>query len=127
MRKIMITGLAIGFIALVAYSRAQAAPPDEGQYRQFNEPIIACDTRPQVDEVVQAIKDGKLPEKLRELHEQVDSANEPVCIYAPIGPVAFGDSVHIGQIHDHDRLVDTWIVHVGNQKAEFYQIGRAHV
>jgi hypothetical protein len=82
MRKLMITGLAVGFIALVVYSRAQAAPPEEGQYRQFNEPIIACDTSAEIDEVVQAIKDSKLPEKLKEFHEKVDEHSEPVCIYA---------------------------------------------
>ena len=70
--------------------------------------------------MVAAIKDGKLTEKLTELRYVVDKSNEPVCVYSPIGPVAFGISEHIGSVEDHGRTIDTWISHVGNQKAEFY-------
>jgi hypothetical protein len=120
MRKILIGGLIAVSVALVVYSRAQAAPLDEGSYLQLSRPIVACNERKQMDDIVQAIKDGKLQEKLTELQTVVDKDGEPVCIYSPMGPLVFGASEHIGQIKDHDRTVDTWISHVGNQKAEFY-------
>jgi hypothetical protein len=117
----MRTHIMIAAAALLSLSgMAKADPPDAGSYRAISIPIIACDTRAQMDEVVQSVKDGKLLVKLQEMNAIRDDHNEPVCIYSPLGSVAFGESVHLGQIQDHERTINAWISHVGNQRADFY-------
>lgn len=107
-------------LALVWAGSARAAPPEQGTYQALTTPIIACDTKAQMQEVVEAVKGGTLQAKLQEMTAIRDDYNEPVCVYSPLSPVAFGESDHIGQIKDHDRTIDAWIAHVGNQHAEFY-------
>lgn len=99
---------------------ARADPPQAGAYQALSTPVIACDTKDQMKQVIEAIKDGKLKEKMAELIEIKDEHNEPVCIYSMLEPVAFGESEHIGQIRDHDKTIDAWVVHVGNERTDFY-------
>jgi hypothetical protein len=73
-----------------------------------------------VAEIVHAIKDGNLKEKLTELAAIKDDKGEPACVYSPLSAVVFGDSEHIGRLEDHGRTIDAWISHVGNSNKEFY-------
>jgi len=107
--------------ALIVWAgSARAQPPEAMTYAAISTPIIACDTHDQVAEIVQAIKDGNLKEKLTELAAIRDDKGEPACIYSPLATVVFGDSEHVGRIEDHDRGIDAWICRVGNSNREFY-------
>jgi len=99
---------------------ARAQPPEATTYTAILDPIIACDTHDQISQVVQAIKDSRLKDKLTELAAIEDDTGEPACIYSPLSEVVFGDSEHIGRIEDQDRTIDAWISHVGNRNMEFY-------
>lgn len=122
MRTQLLVGGAMCFatVALIFAGSARADPPEKGAYQALSTPIIACDTKDEMKDVVEAIKVGKLKEKLAELVEVKDNHNEPVCIYSQLSPVAFGESEHLGQIKDHDRIIDAWIAHVGNRNTDFY-------
>jgi hypothetical protein len=87
---------------------------------ELTTPVIACDTKDRMMQVVQSIKDGNLRDKLTELEAIKDDHNEPVCVYSPLSPVVFGDSEHIGRIEDHDRTVDVWVSNVGDGDTGFY-------
>jgi hypothetical protein len=99
---------------------ARARPPEAATYWAISNPVIACDTHEQVAEIVHAIKDGNLKEKLTELAAIKDDKGEPACIYSPLATVVFGNSEHIGRIEDHNRTIDAWISHVGNSNRDFY-------
>lgn len=119
--QLLVGGAMIAATALLAWAgMAKADPPEKGEYRVLQSPIIACDTKAQIQEVVEAVKGGTLQAKLGEMTAIRDDHNEPVCIYSQLPPVAFGESEHIGQIKDHDRIIDAWIVQVGNSHTEFY-------
>ena len=99
---------------------ARAEPPASTTLMELTTPVIACDTKDQMMQVVQSIKDGNLRNKLTELEALKDDRNEPVCVYSPLSPVVFGESEHIGRIEDHDRTVDVWVSNVGNGDMAFY-------
>jgi hypothetical protein len=113
-------GMILGTAALVWAGSARAEPPASMTYMTETPALIACDTRPQIDEIIAAIKAGKVKEKLAEMQNIVDEHGEPVCVYGKLPSVVFGESEHIGQIEDHDRLVDVWVANVGNHNAAFY-------
>lgn len=120
-KQLAMGGCMLATTALIVWAGlARAQPPEAMTYAAISTPIIACDTRDQVAEIVQAIKDGNLKEKLTELAAIKDDKGEAECIYSPIPTVVFENSEHIGRIEDHDRAIDTWISHVGNSKREFY-------
>jgi hypothetical protein len=119
--QLPIGGCLIAATALIIWTgSARAQPPDAMTYMAIDNPIIACDTRDQMAEIVQAMKDRKVKEKLTELAAVRDDKGEPVCVYSPLSAVIFGDSEHIGRIEDRDRAIDAWISHVGNPNREFY-------
>jgi hypothetical protein len=74
---------------------ARAQPPDAMTYMALDNPIIACDTHDQMAEIVQAMKDGKLKEKLTEHAAIRDDKGEPVCRDSPLLAMIFGDSEHM--------------------------------
>lgn len=122
MRNQLLVGGAMVFatIALIFAGSARAAPPDAMSYQSVDVPVVACDTKDQMAQVIDAIKGGTLKEKLFELAAAKDDKGESVCMYTPLAPVVFGESDHIGRIADHDKTVDAWVVHVGNQHTDFY-------
>lgn len=103
----------LGFI-----SPAIAEPPTGSYVPRTG--FIVCDTRDQMNDIVQSIRDNKLQEKLMELSKITDSAKEPVCAYGQIGPLIFDNSDHIGIVVDHDRTVDMWISSVHNEQTPFF-------
>jgi len=109
---------ATAIIASVGFARAE--PPASTTLMELTTPVIACDTKDRMMQVVQSIKDGNLRDKLTELEAIKDDKNEPVCVYSPLSPVVFGDSVHIGRIEDRDRTVDVWVSNVGSGDTGFY-------
>jgi hypothetical protein len=106
--------------AMASAGSARAEPPASTTLMELRTPVIACDTKDQMMQVVQSIKDGHLDDKLTELEATKNDRNEPDCIYSPLSPVVFGDSEHIGRIEDHDRTVDLWVSNVGNGNTGFY-------
>jgi hypothetical protein len=113
-------GMMVGAAALIWAGSARAEPPASMTYLAETPALIACDTRPQMDEVIAAIKDGKVKEKLVEMQHTVDAKGEPVCVYGNLASVVFGLSEHVGEIQDRDRLVDVWVANVGNRNAAFF-------
>ena len=113
-------GMILGTAALVWAGSARAEPPASMTYMTQTPALIACDTRPRMDEVITAIKAGKVKEKLEELSKVTDDKGEPVCVYGNLSSVVFGLSEHIGEIQDRDRLVDVWVANVGNRNAAFF-------
>jgi hypothetical protein len=99
---------------------AQAEPPPSMTFTDIAFPVIACDTKDQMMQVVQSIKDGKLRDKLTELEAIKDDRNEPVCVYSPLSTVVFGESEHIGRIEAQGQAVDVWVSNVGNREMGFY-------
>ena len=59
--------------ALIWAGSARAEPPASMTYLAETPALIACDTRPQMDEVIAAIKAGKLEEKLVAMHDLMDA------------------------------------------------------
>ena len=112
-------GIMLGAAALVWAGSARAEPPASMTYMAETPALIACDTRPQMDEVIAAIKEGKVEEKLEALSKITDEHGEPVCVYGNLASVVFGESEHVGEIQDHDRVVDVWVANVGNRNAAF--------
>jgi hypothetical protein len=60
---LMIEGCMTAAILSLAGS-AQAEPPKAMDYVAIPNPVIACDTRDEMDQIVQAIKDGTLTDML---------------------------------------------------------------
>jgi len=106
--------------AMASAGSAGAEPPASTTLMELTTPVIACDTKDQMMQVVQSIKDGNLRDKLNQLKTIKDDRNEPVCVYSPLSPVVFGDSEHIGRIEDQDRTLDVWVSNVGNGDTGFY-------
>src|ERR1700679_1666742 len=103
----MISGcIAATTAAMASVGFARAEPPASTTLMELTTPVIACDTKDQMMQVVQSIKNGDLSDKLTELEALRDDRNEPVCVYSPPSPVVFGDSEHIGRIEDQDRTLD---------------------
>jgi hypothetical protein len=120
-KQLAMGGCILAATALIVWAGSvRAQPPESMTYAPIFTPIIACDTHDQVGEIVQAIKDGNLQEKLTELAAIGDDKREPARIYSPLATVVFGNSEHIGRIEDHDRTIDAWISHVGNPNRDFY-------
>lgn len=109
-------------IALLFAGSAYAEPPASMTYMTQSPPLLACDTRLQIDEVIASIKEGKVKEKLAEMQDIKDEHNEAVCLYSPLSNIVFGQSEHIGQINDRDQTLDVWVVHLGNRNTDFYAI-----
>ena len=107
-------------MALLFAGSAQAEPPASMTYMTETPALIACDTRPEMDEVIAAIKAGKVKEKLVEMHDLVDAKGEPVCVYGNLSSVVFGQSEHVGQVQNKDTVIDVWVAAVGNHNAAFY-------
>lgn len=120
-KQLAMGGCMLAVTALIVWAgEARAQPPEAMTYAAISTPIIACDTHDQVVEIVKAIEDGNLKEKLTELAAIKDDKGESACIYSPLPTVVFEDSEHIGRIEDHNGAIDAWISHVGNSKKEFY-------
>jgi hypothetical protein len=114
-KQLAMGGCILAATALIVWAgSARAQPPEAMTYVAISTPIIACDTHDQVAEIVRAVKDNNVKEKLTELAAIRDDQGEPACIYSPLATVVFGNSEHVGRIEDHDRTIDAWISHVGN-------------
>jgi len=119
--RLTIGGCIAAAIAMIACAgSARAEPPASMTFTEIKTPVIACDTKDQMMQVVQSIKDGHLRDKLSELEAIKDDRNEPVCVYSPLSTVVFGESEHIGRFEDHGRGLDLWVSNVGNRETEFY-------
>lgn len=105
---------------IVCAGCARAEPPGSMTLTDITFPVIACDTKDQMMQVVQSIKDGHLRDKLTELEAIKDDRNKSVCVYSPLSTVVFGKSEHIGRLEDNGRGLDVWVSCVGNRETEFY-------
>ncbi len=111
--------LACAFAVLGA-GVARAEPPQSMAYFEPKTPFIACDTRDEIMQVLDAVKSHKLNEKLAEFAKGSGVNHEPACVYSVIGPVVFGASQHVGLVFDNERGINIWVSHVGNLHGEFY-------
>jgi hypothetical protein len=119
-KQSLICSIAAATALLAGIGLARAAPPDSKTYMAIPTPVIACDSKEQVKQVIQSIEDGKLKEKLEELSKVKNEHGGSVCVFSPLGLLVFLESEHIGRIRDHDDPRDVWISHVLNRKMEFY-------
>jgi hypothetical protein len=99
---------------------ALAEPPQSTAYFEPDAPLIACDTREQIMQVVEALKTHRLQETLTALQKTLDAKQEPVCVFSQLGPIVFGASEHLGLAFDHDVGFDVWVSHVSNRNTDFY-------
>jgi hypothetical protein len=128
MRKmILVTGLFIGFAALVAYSRAQAdepfGPPPAGWAGSFHGTYIICNTEDQIKQIAEAGKDDNadLQEAFKMLYETPDANKEPTCIVGPVIDVVVGESKELGLSRDaKNNQVKAWSVHIGNPSGHWF-------
>lgn len=107
-------------IATVTSSNARAEPPQSMAYFEPKTPFVVCDTRDQIMQVLDSVKQHKLDEKLAEFAKQAQPNKEPACVYSVLGPVVFGASEHVGLVFDNERGIDMWVSHVGNLHGDFY-------
>lgn len=123
MRKITVIGLSIAFVALCAYSRAQAEPPPNGWYGAFPVPSVACDTKDEIKAIVEAANKGsdELTAMFAKYHDEKNATGEPVCVYGHLEAFAVGESEYLGLSKTmNGQQVKTWVLHAGNEHAEFY-------
>jgi hypothetical protein len=98
----------------------RAQPPQSMAYFEPKTPFVVCNTREQIMQALDSVKQHKLDEKLAEYAKQAGPNKEPVCVYSVIGPVLFGASEHVGLVFDNERGINMWVSHVGNRHGEFY-------
>jgi hypothetical protein len=122
MHKPQIVGVAAVLCTLVAApsNMARADPPESMAYVEPKMPFVICDTRDQIMQVLNSVKEHKLNEKLAEFAKAAAPNREPACVYGVIGPVLFGASEHVGLVFDSERGINMWVSHVGNRHGEFY-------
>jgi hypothetical protein len=89
-------------------------------YFEPKTPFVACDTKEEIMQVLEAVRAHKLEEKLAEFSKDTEPSHEPACVYSVIGPVLFGASEHVGVVFDTERAINMWVSHVGNLHGEFY-------
>lgn len=114
------TAMVLGTAALVWAGNAKAEPPAAMTYMTQTPPLLVCDTRAQMDEVIASIKEGKVKEKLAEMQNIKDKHNEAVCLFSPLSGVVFGQSEHLGQMNDRNQTIDVWVSYAGNHNTDFY-------
>jgi len=119
MRKLMITGLAIGFAALVAYSRAQAAPPDEGMRVSFHHPMIVCDKAEYLKDLIAAQRTSEeaFSAKAKEL-----IGDKHLCNAGQLSHVVVGESEDIGNVKWGAVEEHLWILHFGDSNSEHWAL-----
>lgn len=118
MRKLQLAGAVLAFAFGTNVARAE--PPQSMAYFEPKTPFIACDTRGQIMQVLEAVRSHRLSEKLAEFAKAPGPNHEPACVYSVLGPVLFGASEHVGVVFDSERAINMWVSHVGNLKGEFY-------
>jgi hypothetical protein len=117
--NLFIAGLTACIVPAAGSTSANAEPPQSVYYNKET-PFVVCDTREQINEVLQAMKANKLKDKLVELSKVLDSNKEPVCLYSVIGPVIFDQSEHVGLIFDQQGGIDMWLSQVHNAQMKFF-------
>jgi hypothetical protein len=105
-------------ISLIFASPALAEPPAGLYMPQIA--LIVCDTREQIGQVLDAVKNDTVKDKLIEFGKQLDTGGEPICLYSLIGPFTVDSNEHIGIITSNDHTVDMWILKVHNSLGSFY-------
>lgn len=121
MRKVNFTAAAV-VLASLWIGNVKADPPAPLTPMDVSPALIACDTREEIDTVLAAIRGGTYKQTMLALGEIKDSYGEAVCLFSPLNGVVFGEAEHIGQINEHNRTVNVWVVHAGNAKGAFFII-----
>jgi len=123
MGKLSLGSLAALTCAFVAIGTnfARADPPESLGYYEPKTPFIVCNTREQIMQVVNSVKENRLRETLAGFSKQIGATkHEPACAYGEIGPVVFGASEHVGVVIDNEKALNVWVSHVGNLRGQFY-------
>jgi hypothetical protein len=120
MKKFNILALIVSLVFIV--SPAVADPPTGDYVDDADTSFIVCDTRDQMNDVIDAIKVGKVLDKMEELKKIIDSNGEPVCMNGPLGPLTFDNNESIGTITDTQQNVQVnfWVSSVHNPKGKFF-------
>jgi hypothetical protein len=95
-------------------SRAAAVDP----YYEPKTPVVICDTRDQIMQVLDAVWAHKVKKKFDEFVKAAGPNDEPGCLYSDIGPTLFGASEHVGVLFDNERAINLRVSHVGNRRGE---------
>jgi hypothetical protein len=130
MRKtILVTGLFIGFAALVAYSRAQAdelvGPPPPGSYVNIRQPMISCDTLDMIKAIAEAKakSDDAAEAKFEEYHAITDKVGEPSCMFGQLlTAVAVGEATELPDLKFGGVEVSAWALHLGTSRSEWFSM-----
>jgi hypothetical protein len=109
----------LALIVSLGFISPAIADPPTGEYNS-NTPFVICDTRDQINVMVDALKANKLKEKLLEFGKIIDSNHEPECIYSRLGSFIFDSSESIGLVFDHEHAVNMWISSVHNKNLHFF-------
>lgn len=116
MKSLLLAGTA----ALLAWP-AGAQPPPEGWVGEFS-PSILCDTRAQLQSIVNAFGDGPEAghERFAELFQRMNPQREPTCALVTIHATV-AESTNLGAIDLGKGEVNAWSVRVANDTGEgFY-------
>jgi hypothetical protein len=108
--------------ALIAVPAA-AQPPPKGWVGPLSTPSILCDTRAQVESIVDAFEQGTEAGTARfaELFQTMNNRQEPTCAIAALRTVVAVDSTDLGQLSIAGAELFGWIVHIQNGAGEgFY-------
>lgn len=119
MRKLMIVGLTAAALALVGYSRAQAAPPPEGMMVSFHHPMIVCEKADYLKDLIaaQRVSEDAFGAKAKELINE-----KHLCDAAQVSNMVVGESEDVGNVKWGDQEEHLWITHIGDAKAEHWAL-----
>lgn len=115
--------LALIFVATRAHAQDYSQPPPSGWYGLFKIPLIACDTKEQIQQIAAAgiEDDKKMADKLMEFHAVTDQYNQPTCVYGlGTSTVAVGESIPLEDVNVSGKKTKAWAVHVGTRNAEWW-------
>ncbi|MGH6926007.1 MAG: hypothetical protein ACRED5_19955 [Propylenella sp.] len=114
----------LAFAAMAAFLAAPAAaqPPPQGWVGEFSASIL-CDTREQLQSIVDAFEEGPVAaeERFQELYRRQNDRSEPTCAVAGVVAVASG-TTDLGLIEFGGEMAYAWIVRIANDAGEGYYL-----
>jgi hypothetical protein len=117
-KKILIGG-AVLVAACIIYQAAKAMPPPEaGMTVSFRDPMIVCDTKQHIKDIVDShkVSGAAFDAKITELA----SGDKASCNVGQLDAVTVGESEDLGTTKWNDVEEHLYVIHFGTYKGEWY-------
>lgn len=110
--------------ALLFATPAVAEPPISGSVEMFATPSILCDTKSELESIVDSFETSVAAGKSRfaELFNTKNARDEPACALVSLRLAMTIETTDLGRLNLAGKDVYGWVIHIANEAGEGYYL-----